>query len=333
MSHGKTVTHGRHTHGNGSMKFKPRLLPIMVLIAVAALLLYWRHWLHEQQDTKALANTSKPTAAVRAPQHQATLPGATSVETPHYVITSTASYDETRLVAEAVEHFHAAYTVFFNENIDSTHAQHKLQLTLYKSQAQFKANNRSIPWAEAYYLRPICYAYYARGEPNPYHWMIHEATHQLNAEVARFKEAKWIDEGLTTYFGTSQIERGQLVPGKIDANTYPIWWLSDSELTGSLDADIQSGRWIPIRALITGKNAPNISSNVNRYYIQYWSLSHFLFHGKNGRYANAYRQLIVEGGSLNNFEALIGPAEKIEYEWYRYLQMTIKELKINRTNL
>ena len=109
--------------------------------------------------------------------------------------------------------------------------------------------------------------------------------------------------------------------------------MRDSELTGSLDADIQSGRWIPIRALITGKNAPNISSNVNRYYIQYWSLSHFLFHGKNGRYANAYRQLIVEGGSLNNFEALIGPAEKIEYEWYRYLQMTIKELKINRTNL
>ena len=333
MSHGKTVTHGRHTHGNGSMKFKPRLFPIMVLIAVAALLLYWRHWLHEQRAADRVANTPKPRSAVRATQHPAKLQEATSVETTHYLITTAASQDETRLVAKAVEHFHAAYTVFFKENIDSTRAQNKLQLTLYKSQAQFKAKNRSIPWAEAYYLRPICYAYYARDEPNPYHWMIHEATHQLNAEVAGFKKTKWIDEGLATYFGTSQIERGQLVPGKIDANTYPIWWLRDSELTGSLDADIQSGRWIPIRALITGKNAPNISSNVNCYYIQYWSLSHFLFHGENSRYADAYLQLIAEGGSLKNFEALIGPADKIEYEWYRYLQVVIEQLEVNPSTL
>ena len=311
------------------MKFKPPLLPIIVLVAVAALLLYWRHWLHEQRAADRVANTPKPRSAVRVAQHPAKLPGATSVETTHYVITSTASQDETRLVAEAAEHFHAAYTLFFNENIDSTHAQHKLKLTLYKSQAQFKASNRSIPWAEAYYLRPICYAYYARGEPNPYHWMIHEATHQLNTEVAGFKKSKWIDEGLATYFGTSRIERERLIPGKIDPNSYPIWWLSNSELTGSLDTDIQSGRWIPIRALITGQNAPNINSNVNRYYIQYWSLSHFLFHGENGRYANAYRQLIVEGGSLKNFEVLIGPADKIEYEWYRYLQANIQQLTIN----
>ncbi len=256
------------------MKFKPPPVPILALVAVVSLLLYWRHWLDVQRSADDLANAApKPRAAAHAPQHPATLPDATSVETAHYLIITTASPDETRLVAEAVEHFHAAYSEFFSAHIGSTATQHKLQLTLYKNQAQFKANNRSIPWAEAYYLRPVCYAYSARGESNPYHWMIHEATHQLNAEVAGFKKSKWIDEGLATYFGTSRIEDKGFIPGKIDPNTYPIWWLINSELTGSLDADIQSGGWIPIRALITGENAPNISSNVNLYYIQYWSLS------------------------------------------------------------
>lgn len=156
--------------------------------------------------------------------------------------------------------------------------------------------------------------------------MVHEATHQLNAEVAGFPKHQWLDEGLATYFGTSRIERGKLVPGRIDADTYPIWHLWNTGLTGSLDKDIDDGRWIPIRALITGKDAPNIASNVNRYYIQYWSLSHFLFHGENGRYATGYKQLIAEGGTLTNFERLIGPADRIEYEWYRYLRGKIAEL-------
>jgi hypothetical protein len=117
-----------------------------------------------------------------------------------------------------------------------------------------------MPWAEAYYLRPICYAYYAKGEKNPYHWMIHEATHQLNAEVSGFKKAKWIDEGLATYFGSSRIERHKLIPGKIDPDTYPIWSLSNSGLRGNLNADIEDGRWIPIRAIITGRDALNINS-------------------------------------------------------------------------
>jgi hypothetical protein len=116
--------------------------------------------------------------------------------------------------------------------------------------------------------------------------MIHEATHQLNAEVAGFRKAKWIDEGLATYFGTSRVERGRLVPGKIDPDTYPIWWLLNSGLTGSLDADIEDGR-----------------------------------------YADAYKRLIIEGGSLENFERIIGPADKIEYEWYRYLQTRMQDLK------
>ncbi len=48
-----------------------------------------------------------------------------------------------------------------------------------------------------------------------------------------------------------------------------------------------------------------------------WSLSHILFHAENGRYAEGCERLIAEGGTLANFERLIGPADRIEYEWYR----------------
>ena len=309
------------------MKRRSLLLSIIAFSVAMALLLYWRHWIQEQRErekAEARALITKRSSNRQRALHPATLPGAKRVETLHYAITTTADASQTARVAEAVEALYTAYSTFFPAHDVSANDQDKLKLTLYAYQAQFKANNYSIPWAEAYYLRPVCYAYYAKGEENPYHWMVHEATHQLNAEVSGFKKAKWIVEGLATYFGSSRIERGRLVPGKIDPNTYPIWWLLNSGLTGSLGADIEAGRWIPIRAIISGKDAPNINSNVNRYYIQYWSLTHFLFHYDNGRYASAYKRLIVEGGSLANFERIIGPADKIEYEWYRYLQITVQ---------
>jgi hypothetical protein len=311
------------------MKRKSPLPPIIVVAAIAAVLLYWRHWIHEQrmmEKAEARALVAKRSTKRANAAHPAPLPGAKQVETLHYTITTTADASQTQRVAEAVEALYGAYGQFFAVEQTPAERHGKLKLTLYAFQAQFKANNYSMPWAEAYYLRPVCYAYYAKDEPNPYHWMIHEATHQLNAEVSGFRKAKWIDEGLATYFGASRIERGRLVPGKIDPDTYPIWWLSNSGLTGSLDADIEAGRWIPIRALITGKDAPNINSNVNRYYIEYWSLTHFLFHYDNARYAEAYKRLIAEGGSLANFEKIIGPADKIEYEWYRYLSGKISTL-------
>lgn len=309
------------------MKFKPFIKPVVVIIAIAALLLYWRHWIHERralQKTEARALIAKSRATQGRSSHPNPLPGAKLIETAHYAITSTADAAQTQQVADAAEALYSAYAAFFPGKALSA-PRNRLKLTLYAHQAQFKANNRSLPWAEAYYLRPICYAYYAKDESNPYHWMVHEATHQLNAEVSGFPKTRWVDEGLATYFGTSRIERGKLVPGKIDPGAYPIWWLTNSGLTGSLDKDIDEGNWVPIRALITGIDAPSIASNVNGYYIQYWGLSHFLFHGGNGRYAAGYKRLIAEGGSLANFERLIGPAERIEYEWYRYLQDRIAE--------
>lgn len=246
-------------------------------------------------------------------------------ESPHYTINSTATADQTALVAQAVESFYAAYSTFFEKEIPVGAKASKFKLMLYKNGPEFSANNTSSPWAEAYYRAPVCYAYFSEGSENPYHWMIHEATHQLNNELSQFKIPKWINEGLGTYFGTSKIENGVLHPGKIDGKAYPIWWLEELAPSGNLESDIASGKIIPLRTLITGKGGPDINQYVNLYYIEYWSFTHFLFHYKNGTYAESYRKLIVSGGSLEEFEKTVGPIDRIQAEWYDYLQNMIIE--------
>lgn len=301
----------------------PGLLTVLFLLGIGGYVA-WRTSTHREAQSMQAAKPAAPRAA-RAPAHPAPLPGARVVETAHYAITSTADDEQTRRVGEAVEALHAAYLAWFPQVAPRTADTAKLRLTLYAHKREFRANNRSSPWAEAYYLAPVSYAYYAKDGANPYHWMLHEATHQLNHEVARFPKTKWIEEGLGTYFGASRIVDGRLRPGEIDGDAYPIWWLDGIGLSGDLDADIAAGQWIPIRALITGRDAPSIHTNVNRYYVQYWSLTHFLFHGDGGRHAEAYRRLIAEGGTLENFERLIGPADGIERDWYRHLQDQIAQ--------
>lgn len=250
-------------------------------------------------------------------------------ETAHYAISSTATPEQTTLVSDAVESLHAAYVEFFKDRIRNKKNPAKLKLMLYKDRKEFSVYNTSSSWAEAYYRKPVCYAYFSDEQPNPYHWMIHEATHQLNNELAQLEIPKWVNEGLATYFGTSKIEHGKLLPGNIDKNTYPIWWLSGLDLSGDLESDIDTGKIIPLRAIISGKGGPDINKLVNLYYIEYWSFSHFLFHYKDGLYADRYMQLITEGGSLENFERIIGPVDQIQAEWYGYLQQEIIEAELD----
>jgi hypothetical protein len=302
----------------------------VVLLALVAIGLYWRHWIHEQRALERdVAIAQKREAAARRAewarrwaQGEPPLAGARTVETAHYHIASTADDAQTRRIAEAVEALHAAYTAQFGEAI-AAHPPatgEKLRLTLYADRTQFQQYNRSYAWAEAYYRRPTCYAYYPAGEPNPYHWMLHEATHQLTTEVAGFTLAKWANEGLAAYFGTSELRDGVLHPGRIDPDTYPVWKLGGLGLSGSLDHDVRRGRIIPLRALITGVDAPPFERNLNLYYVEYWSLVHFLLHGDGGRHAAAFKRMLAEGGTLDAFERAFGPPERIELAWYADLR-------------
>jgi hypothetical protein len=305
---------------NPAMKIRPIAIVLIAIAIAAACFTGFRLLsLRAMEDAPASAATKPASLATQAPLP----PNVRRLETAHYLIHSSATEEQTAHVAEAVEALHVAYTRFFADMSSMQPNPAKLQLVLYKDQAEFKAHNRSSPWAEAYYLPPRSHAYYGDGD-NPVHWMTHEVTHQLNREVAHFRRTKWIDEGLADYFGSSWIADGKLVPGSIDPATYPIWWLPKLQLTGNLQDDISTGRIIPLRAIVSGNGGPDINRNVNLYYIEYWSLTHFLFHYQDGKYAAQYRQLIATDGTLENFERLIGPIDRIQVEWYAYLQAVAK---------
>jgi len=148
---------------------------------------------------------------------------------------------------------------------------------------------------------------------------VHEAVHQLTCEVARAELRKWVDEGTAEYFSTSRLTSDGLELGATDRNTYPIWWVPDMQLTGDLERDLKDLSVIPLRAIITGRDGPDLDKHFNLYYIHWWSLTHFLFHYEEGKYRQAYLQVIREGGAPESFEKHIGPVESVQKEWYEYL--------------
>lgn len=238
----------------------------------------------------------------------------TVVETPHYRIHSSATDAQTRDVAGSVEILHAAYAKVLGPG--QRHGL--LELVLYKDQAEFKANNRSAPWAEAYYREPRSYAYPGSGD-NPHHWMLHEATHQLLRQASGFRLRRWANEGVASYFGAGTLRNCVLEPGNPDRNAYPIWWLASMRLSGDLQADIDRGEIIPIEQIVEDTGPP-VAQHVNTYYLHYWSLTHYLLEGDGGRHRAAFLALLRDGGDPAEFRRLIGPYAHVQRGWYAHLR-------------
>ena len=238
--------------------------------------------------------------------------------TENFQVTSRASVEQTAIVGSAAEALMRAYLGFFHLESKAV-PRGGLKLRLFKDRAQFRARVPFAPaWAEAVYSKGVSYAYFDP-DPKGFHWMLHETTHQLNELVAHTPRAKWVDEGLACYFGASVLEDNLLTPGKIERKAYPAWWLKELGPTGDAAKDFASGRVVPLRALLTGQGGPALGSHVNQWYLGYWSLTHFLLHGENGRYAAGYRKLLAgKSATLADFEREIGPVDVVQAQWYQY---------------
>ncbi len=242
---------------------------------------------------------------------------ATTLDTPHFRIMSTATREQTEKTSTLVEMLYAEYSNRFRDLAGFQGKHPKLQIKLYRNRAELRRVNPGLRWAEAFYRKPYCHAYYSADETNPYHWMLHEATHQINEEVAHVEPAKWLEEGLAEYFSTSRFADKQLRLGTIDPNTYPVWWLDTLATTGDLHTNIQNGSVIPLRSIVTGRGGPGMSRSFNLYYLHWWTLTHFLFEDE--RYRTYATALLQRGGGLEAFEQLIGPIGRIENEWHAYV--------------
>ncbi len=243
------------------------------------------------------------------------------VETQHYVIESTATQEQTEQIGRVVEMLYTAYSNRF-ESLPTFRRQHpKLKMLLYKDRKEFRWVNPNLGWAEAFYRKPYCRAYFSDKEMNPYHWMLHEATHQLNAEVAQLNLAKWLDEGLAEYFSTSRIREGKLMVGTIDPQTYPVWWIDEIATVTNIEASVANGSVIPLRAIITDSGGPSMNKEFNLYYLHWWTLTHYLF--EDSKFRDSRMKLVGHGGTLEAFEKDIGSVESVTSGWFQHV-MTIK---------
>ena len=239
-------------------------------------------------------------------------------ETAHYLIQSTATEAQTRNTGLVAEMLHAAYLEFLDEIGVTPREPRRLRMKLYGSREEMRFCNRMKGWAEAFYRKPYCHQYYPEHEVNPYHWMVHEATHQLSREVADLTLAKWLEEGIAEYFGCSRIVNGRMLPGEIDTNTYPVWWIDSLAVSGELAKDKANGSVIPLRIIVSGKGGPGMNDAFNLYYLHWWSLTHFLLDEKSG-YRDSIPALVKHGGRLDHFESDIGSIDRIEKEWYAHV--------------
>ncbi len=247
---------------------------------------------------------------------------AITLESPHHIIFSSANLAQTTNTAHALDLLYIAYSNRFRSLPQFQPAHPKLKVKLFADRDEFRQVNPGLGWAEAFYRVPYCRAYFSAPEINPYHWMLHESVHQLNHEVAHLKLEKWLEEGLAEYFSTSRLTSQELAVGKIDFNTYPVWWIDLIATNPDLSENIRNGSVIPLRAIITNQGGPGMNSQFNLYYLHWWTLTYFLF--ENPLYRERALTLAQRGGGITAFEELIGPVEKIQGEWHAY----VRQLKI-----
>jgi hypothetical protein len=241
-------------------------------------------------------------------------------QTANYQVTTWATVEQTTQVGSTAEALLRAYLAFFRLD-EKAIPKGGLKLTLYRDRAQFKGKHPEPAWAEAIYRKGVSYAYFDAKAPNATHWMLHEATHQLNEQVGKLPKAAWVNEGVASYFGASRVEDFELTPGRIETRAYPVWWLQELAPSGDARKDFANGRVVPLRALLGGGGGPAMASHVNQWYLGYWSLTHFLLHGEGGRHAEGYRRLLAGGSAgIADFEREIGPVDAVQVQWYRYLQ-------------
>jgi hypothetical protein len=220
--------------------------------------------------------------------------------------------------AQALELLYVAYSNRFG-SLDGFQREHaKLEVKLFKDRAEMRRVNPGLGWAEAFYREPYCLAYFSANEINHYHWMLHESVHQLNQEVAHLALEKWLEEGLAEYCSTSRVISNRLALGRIDVNTYPVWWIEEIATSPDLPENIKNGSVIPLRSIITNHGGASLNSHFNLYYLHWWTLTHFVF--ESPQYREHALALVQRGGGLAVFEQIIGPVDKVQAEWHAYVR-------------
>jgi hypothetical protein len=246
------------------------------------------------------------------------------IESDHFITESGAERTITNVAIKRAELIYATYSQFWNiPRHGELPSEKKHRLRIYRTRSDLKRMHPFIGWGEAFYMPPVCYQYISPQERNPYHWMKHEIVHQLHREVSAFKLNQWVDEGLACVFSTSREVDGKIVLGTVDHRTYPIWWLFTLGLSGDMQKDICDKRIMQLKCIITGEGGLDINEEFNLYYIQWYSLVHFLLFGDERRHREAFFRYVLHECPSEKFEDYFGPVTVVEKQWYAHLRDTL----------
>lgn len=87
-----------------------------------------------------------------------------------------------------------------------------------------------------------------------------------------------------------------------------------------MEADIKSGRIIPLNVLVTGSGGPSVVHEFNRYYLHWWSAVHFLMRGGDGKFRVPFHSVVRECGSAASFERYIAKFDAVQPQWYEHFR-------------
>jgi hypothetical protein len=241
------------------------------------------------------------------------------LQTSHWALYTDADIHTALHVLKVAEATYEAFVADMVGTLPLKAPAEPMRVYLFKDKARYLKEARlPAAWAEGYYHseRLACFCYYdARNDKNPTHWFVHEAVHQLMFELIAepVDLTNWVSEGYACYFGTSKLVNGALKLGQIDPDTYPAWWRD---------------KYVPENFMSLSDLADKIGPALERqrdpnpFYLQSWLFVHYLLHGEEGKYRDAFRKFLVQGyqgkSRTPTFEKTVAPLADLQPGYLKY---------------
>lgn len=251
-------------------------------------------------------------AAIAAPAVAAGTGKFQETDSPHYHMRSSAPQPRTKSAMDAAEVLHRRWAAWTGAKDSKPHPRHKLRL--FSSRDEMRRTLPGLGWAEAIYHDSICDQYDDRFATRPWHWLVHEATHQLAYEESRLRLPRWANEGLACLFSTARQRKGDLILGSVDPETYPVWWLQKTPPTGDFAKDMRALLVPPSRFLAESDFAA-IGNSVNAHYMSWWSFAHYL----NKTDSAAWRDWILHDATPEGLAKRFGSGTNLDRKWYAHV--------------
>ncbi|MEN9354573.1 MAG: hypothetical protein RL318_1898 [Fibrobacterota bacterium] len=229
----------------------------------------------------------------------------------HYRIESLTDSVKTQELLVRVEILYQA----FGRALELPEPRHAplLNLRLYRDRHEMHSFESMPDWAEGIYRDGWCIQYLRPREANPWHWTIHEATHQLNAERAQLDLPRWLNEGLACLFSTSRLDSSGLHLGAVDPESYPVWWLKEYRPVGNRIADLRNGKLQSLETIVRGGGVVPESGDLNLAYLSWWTVTRFLW----SRDPVRFFAWVKADRSVEGLERIVGSLKDLEGPYVR----------------